>query len=399
MADEREQADLSAFAEHVTEALRSAGVAGNIAYDRTSERLLNETLPDAFYLGEAWNTWRRVSEDERGDWLRRYVEVFLRGRQMPGTWEEAKPGVMVRIRPRVVHACWPLRHELEGLRIPNLPAAELTEHLVVELAWPQKDAISTVLTEDLQRWGVTAEEALEAAAVNLRARSLPLKPWLGSKEFPGVWRSPWKDRFDASRIVFVDGFGLALEGPPVVVAPFDDCLMLADGDDEEALFNLGRAARREAEHRGTFLWLRPLRLDEGRWVHWLPPRESGGFAPLKLLYALNEKDDYDRQGELLQRLIDREDGQTRVSPVHMLQDGEGNTFTATEWEAGRPAALAQTDTVLFRKDQQAVALVPFDRVLEVLGALLDERPDYPKRYLAVSYPDDWQIHSLGLPDG
>lgn len=398
MSQAPESSDLAVFAERVTEALRAAGIAGNIAYDRPSERLINETMPDAFYLGEAWNTWRRLTEDDREDWLRRYVQVFLRGRQMPETWEEARQGVLVRIRPRVVHACWPLRHELEGLKVPNLPAAELTEHLVVELAWPQPDAISTVLTEDIERWSVTPEQALEAAAENLRARSLPLEPWLGSKEFPGVWRSPWKDRFDAARILFVDGFGLALDGPPVVVAPFDDCLMLADGDDEEALFNLGRAARREAERRGTFLWLRPLRLVDERWVHWLPPQENGGFAPLKLLHALNEKDDYDRQGELLQRLIDREDGQTRVSPVHMLQDRAGNTFTATEWDEGRPAALAKTDAVLFRKDEEAVALVPFDRVLTTLGGLLDERPEYPTRYLAPTWPDEWQLQSLGLPD-
>jgi hypothetical protein len=394
MHDDSEQSDLPTFADQVTASLRAGGVAGNIAYDRASERLINETLPESFYLVEPWRVWRRLEEPERAAWLDRYVEVFLRGRQLPRTWEEAREGILPRVRPRVVHVCWPLRRELDGLRVPRLPFGELTEHLVVELAWPQEDAVSTVLMEDLERWGVTPDAALEAAASVLRTRSEKPAPWLGSTELPGVWRSPWQDRFDASRILFGGGLGLDLEGPPVAVAPDDGCLLVAGAEDEEGLLNLGRAARREIDRRGSFLWLRPLRLGEQTWAHWLPPPAHGAFASLKLLHAVNERDDYERHGELLQRWIDREGGDTLVSPVHTLQDPLGNTFTAAEWRAERPVALARADAVLFRRGGEELALAGFARVLEVLGDLLQERPEYPTRYVARSFPEDWQLEQL-----
>ena len=213
MHDDPEQPDLSIFADEVTTSLRAGGVVGNIAYDRASERLINETLPEAFYLLEPWRVWQRLEEAERAAWLGRYVEVFLRGRQVPRTWEEAREGILPRVRPRVVHVCWPLRHELDGLRVPRLPFGELTEHLVVELAWPQEDAVATVLMEDLERWGVTPDAALEAAASVLRTRSEKPAAWLGSKELAGVWRSPWQDRFDASRVLFGGGLRPRPRGP------------------------------------------------------------------------------------------------------------------------------------------------------------------------------------------
>ncbi len=327
------------------------------------------------------------------------MEVFLRGRQLPETWDEAREGIVPRIRPRIVHVCWPLRQELDGQRVPRLPVGELTEHLVIELAWPQEDAISAVLMEDLERWGVTPDDALDAAVTNLRARSEGPARWLGSEEFHGVWRSPWKDRFDASRILFTGGYGLPIKGPPVAVAPNDGCLLVAGADDETGLFNLGRAARREIDRSGSFLWLRPLRLEEQTWRHWLPAPDHGAFSPLKLLHAVNEQDDYERHGELLQRWIDRENGEIRVARVHALQDALGNTFTAAGWIAGSPVALAKTDAVLFEQDEEERVLVDFERVLEVLGDHLQERPEYPTRYVAPTFPEAWQMERLRAAGG
>ena len=130
------------------------------------------------------------------------------------------------------------------------------------------------------------------------------------------------------------------------------------------------------------------------WKHWLPDPEHGAYAPLKLLQAVNARDDYERHGELLQRWIDREGADTRVGHVHTLQDPLGNTFTAVEWLEGSPVALAKADTVYFKRGDEDVGLVAFDRVLEVLGDLLEERPEYPARYLASGFPEEWQLAQL-----
>lgn len=391
--------DLHAFAELVRTALREAGVVGNIAYDAGSERLLNETLRESLYLRDAWNGWSRVGAEAQEEWLARYVQAFLTGRQVPESWEDARVGILPWVRGRILHACRPLQQTLDGIRIPALPSADLTPHLVLELAWPQESAVATVTKADLETWGVTPEKAFEAALDNLRRETEGPQEWRGSREFPGVWRSPWQDRFDASRILFRSDFGLGFQGPPVAVAPDDGALLLADGADEEALFHLGRAARREVEGRGTFLWLRPLRLEGDEWRHWLPAPSHGAFAPLKLLYDVNAKADYDRHGGLLQRWLDREDGASRVAPVATLQDDAGNPFTAGVWEGDGPTLLPEADAVLIRRGEETLGLAPFARVLEVMGDLVEERPGYPRLFLAAGFPPDWRIEALQAQDG
>ena len=54
------------------------------------------------------------------------------------------------------------------MNVPKMPRTEVTDHLSMELAWPQADAVATVTTADLERWGVESKAALDQAADNLR---------------------------------------------------------------------------------------------------------------------------------------------------------------------------------------------------------------------------------------
>jgi hypothetical protein len=391
--------EIDAYAERVIGVMRELGLPGNIAYDRESGRLLNESM-EPFYLMDGFAQIQLVPEDERDAWLRRFVGVFLERPRAPKTWEEAKEGILPRIRPRMAHVLWGLRHQVEGLTVPQIPYGDVTEHLVVELAWPVPDAVVAINRQDLERWGTAPEDALEQAGKNLLAKTSEPRQWLASKELPGVLRSPWRDRFDATRVLFASAMGLPLKGPPVCVATAEGCLLLADGDDEDALFHLGLAARRELERTKIFLWLRPLRLgsEEEHFAHWLPESGRASRGTLSLLWAINDKADYDQHGKLLDRFFEREKAEVRAGQVEVIQGPTGAGATVAVWTDTGPLALPRADFVAFRREQENLALVPFPQVEKDLADLIQMRPGYPPRYLTTGFPQDWQLDPLRGPE-
>ena len=401
MADDTEEppGKLDAMAERVIEGMRALGLPGNIAYDKDSERLLNESM-EPFYLREIHAQLKNVPEDEREAWLKRTLEIFLDPPTAPQTWAEARDGILPRIRPRNAHACWSLQHQVEGRTIPPIPYAALTDHLLVELAWPVTEATVTINRDDLERWGVSANDALPHAVDNLRRMSTAKKSWQGSPEFPGVLRSPWNDRFDAARIVFAGEIVAGLEGPPVAVAMSDSCLYVADGDDEEALFNLGRAARKDLQQTGLCLWLRPLRLDpeSGQWRHWLPKPGTASHGALKLMWASEDKAEYDAHGALLDRLFERERSPLRVGKIDVVQDPTGAGMTLTYWDDGPPQALPFADLIAFRRDGETLGVVPIAGVLKAMPDLIEERASYPIRYITRMFPEDWRLAQFKRSD-
>ncbi len=396
MAHQPPDADaLAALAQKMIAVMREEGVPGNIAYDAVNGRILNEST-EAIPLGGLIVAWIKAPAGEQDDVISRYVKIHLRGRQEIETWAEARALVLPRVRPEVEHVTWGLRTKLEGGTVPVLPTAPITEHLRGQFGWEVDGAFVPVQAADVERWGVSLDELQDAALENLGRRTPSPTPWLTSPESPGVYRSKWRDGFDATRAVFLRALDVPVMGPLVALATSDSDLFVADSTDEDALFQLGLAGNRALERDMSMVWLWPLLLEGEQRRHWLPAETSGAFAPLSFCAAKHAQLVYGTHGPLLQRVLNAEGLHAPVGEVGIYHTPLGAAATVAAWEDAAPAVVAEADVVDFRRDGRSLGIAPLQRVREVVGHLIEEIPGYPKRFRAHMFPEDWQLTELGI---
>jgi hypothetical protein len=392
--------DLADLAEAMRGVMVAEGVKGNIAYDRENQRLLNESVPP-IALGGLVIPWMATADEaERADVVRRYVRAHLRGRQPIPTWAEARGRVLPKVRPELEHVSWALRQGLEGMPVPPMPTGAVTEHLRMRFVWEIENGTASVLAEDVERWGVSLDELQDAAHENLARRTPGPIPWLGAPESPGVFRSSWRDGFDATRVLIVRELDLPFAARPLAVATGAKDVFVADSTDDEALFQLGLAAQRAARESPEFVWLWPLLLDGEHHRHWLPPEGSGGHAPLSVCAANHAQIVYNMHGKLLERALRAEGSFVEVGSVGMVQTPLGAAATVAVWgEAPVPVAVAHADLVQFQRGTEILGLAPFERVRAVMGDLLEEMPGYPQRFRGHLFPEAWQLAQMDLAGG
>ena len=72
-------------------------------------------------------------------------------------------------------------------------------------------------------------------------------------------------------------------------------------------------------------------------------------------------------------------------------------LTLTTWRAGKPAALPKADAILLKRGAGTLGVARWDDVTRALGpSALAPMPGYPARYLALDFPEEWQLGGLAL---
>jgi hypothetical protein len=394
--DSFEGATREEFAQEAIRALREAGVEGPLECD---EGFTAITHPErgSFDLRNTFSALRDKRAEVRRDVLRRAAALWVQPVRVPETWEEAREEILLSVGPRIDQVVQDGRREIAGTPIPT-PLGEIDEHLVSVLCFPIEGGATGVSMPLLDRYGVDVEEAFHAAGANLRRRSEG--GWLSSKEVPGVWMSPWRDGFDASRLAIPTLFArVPWRGSPVVIAPLPDRLLWAGSEDEEGLFHLARLGRRKLDEHRTSHFLRPVRLVEGdRWEEWLPPEGHPAHGPLRLLRANDEARDYARQAELIREVAAAKGQAAMALPsLGIVQSTvDASPMTVTTWAQGRVVALPRADAIVFRRKGEVLGYAPWDDVARALPGALAPMGGYPVRHLAADFPDDWQLASLDL---
>ena len=217
--------DKDGFARMMTEALRASGTVQQIEYEPEEFRL---RLTDAaggchhLFLGNAYNEYVGASRAVRREIVRRYVSLNdqARGDDRPEVdFATARKILLPRVRERFYHASLQLRMRIDGMDGDLAMARPFNDDLTVELVLDYPDAIRTVNPDTLKEWGVSFDEALAVAKDNL---------WKKSNEnfeplMPGLWRSPWADSHDASRLFLHElVWQQQVKGPHVAMVPNRD---------------------------------------------------------------------------------------------------------------------------------------------------------------------------------
>jgi len=324
-----------------------------------------------------------------------FAHMFLHPPVQPATWEEAKSRIFPYIRPTSFHAHQTFRSLERGETPKPVPYGAITEHVTVCVGTPTKWKTLVATVEDLACWGVTIEAALDQARDNVSAKGHP--GWQHSNDYPGVYRSPWKDEFGISRLLFPDLLRqLPLRGDPVIIAPTWQTFLVAGSDDAQGLANLGIYGKKISEKDGYLIY-RPMRVRDGALVHWVPPKGHPGHGPLRFLHLNNECGDYADQARVGKRYFDRREQASNI-PIPQVVGLAGGVELATivTWREGPPCALAKCDYVFFRRKFDDAGVVRWEDMMRVIGSELEPLNIYPPRWLGRRFPADWQISSMGL---
>jgi uncharacterized protein YtpQ (UPF0354 family) len=389
--------DRDAFAAMIIEQLRRAGEKAEITYDAQAFRLrVQGEHTNVANLNNLYGEYLRAGPAERARLVRNYVRSWfapLKG--LPEDFEDLHPDLLPSVRPRAYIELNLLRMRLQGIDHPAWPYRPLGRHLAVSLVYDLPESLVQLQQRHLDDWKVTFADALDRAVANLRGISGHRFEEAG----PGVWRSPWQDNLDASRLVLPELLsGHDVEGEVVAMVPNRDTLLFTGSQDEEGLARLAELATQAYEHARSISGV-ALRLVGDDWQPFLPAQEHPAYERFRLLAIRSLAGDYSDQKELLDQLQEGEEDPAYIAPCTAMRDKEtGAAFSYCVWAEGAHAWLPRADVVVFyshdEENGQVLGSAPWEEVMEVAGGLLAPLDLYPERYRVRVFPSEEQLEAL-----
>ena len=374
------------YARAVIDRLRQAGEAGQIRYDPKEFSLTREGR-GTLMLERPYKAHRDARPEDREPMLQRLVRLwFFDGSELPATFAEARGDILPVLR------CLDFLGRGSGVRGgEGLAHRPFPGHMGVGLVVDFADGMVHVTEETLRHWGVAFEEMLEEAKANLRRRS----GGAFQKVADGVWRSPWRDEYDSSRLLLPDLLdGHDVRGDTVALAPRRDVLLLAGADDAPGIGYLARMGDACLDDARALCPV-PLLRDGDSWLPYQPPASHPAYLPLRLLRGRWVAAQYNGQMDRLNQEF-RERGETAVAARTgvLLHRDENRADTLCDWPDGGEALLPRADVVRFSRNGTALSEAGWDRVAEVMGDALAPQGLCLERYLASSFPTEAQLERM-----
>ncbi len=167
-------------------------------------------------------------------------------RKLPDDFDAARPDLRPRLWSRLSFEKARLQKRLEGngLDADALPMQPIGDHLALTLAFDWSESVQSINQDNLDSWGVSFFEALEAGEVNLQEAT---QGYAQVRE--GFYAFASGDSYDATRIILADRIEtLEVAGRPVAMAPNRDGSLITGSEGEEGLAMLaGMAAQGQGE--------------------------------------------------------------------------------------------------------------------------------------------------------
>jgi hypothetical protein len=392
------------FAKLAADYLRAQGETRLIAVDSQRDQLVVGTPPEPVsfaFLGHGRKEYQTLPPAERERVLsRRLWSTVRRGE---GSHERRLRSVLPRLRDRAWFSAVRRQAELElgadqaAIDELMLPHLALNDDLAVHLAFELPTSVTEIGADRLAAWGLEFAVVLGHATENLRRRStLPFE-----EAAPGVFLSPYRDSFDATRLVLTDVFrGLAVRGAPVVLAPTHDAVFVSGEDDPGGLMQIAIYAE-EALMEPRANTAAAYRLEGDLWRPWMPPRQHLAWAKFKMLQLQTLASAYSRQKEVLDALLQANGHEIAVATLRAFRTTQGDVFTATAWVQDAEALLPQTDRVDFvrlgtdgQPDPAQVWSTSFEVARRTLGEAMQPTGDVPERWRVSGFPTAEQLEAM-----
>jgi len=386
------------FARLISSELKKAGEPLEFRFDAQEFRLVSKGS-DGFQinLGNTFREYQAAPGAERKAVVSRFIRSWIEGRKgIPEEFEDAAYDLLPGVRNRTSFELIKLQLVAQGETGFHWPYWPIADHYGAGLIYDLPHAMSQINGQQMVTWGVTFPEAMEVALANLRKLSEQGMEPLA----PGVWRSPWRDNYDASRILLADLIEAHdVEGDPVAMIPNRDTLLLTGSDDVAGLA-LITAAAEQALRSPRPIFPMPIRLEYGAWTPYLPQEDHPSHARLRQLLLTARGQDFGEQRVLLEGIHQKAGEKIFVASYSVVQkQATGRLASYCMWARGMDSLLPKTDLLhLFDpqrpEGQRIAASGTWEQVAEVVGDLLEPAAVYPERFRVRFFPSESQLEAI-----
>ena len=274
-----------------------------------------------------------------------------------------------------------------------VPVGELT---AAGVAIDREASMLIATKKQLEKWGITLEQAMDIATKNLAAKGTPFR-----EVQAGLWTSPAHDNYDTSRIFLFDEIAkLKLPGTVVAVIPNRDTLYLASAQDAKALLAMAELAEKAAEEPRPIHTV-PLCLAGKVWSDCEPGSTPAVKERMHQLATMGKQSLYGEQKEALQ---DKVGDDVFVASFTVLQDKDKKRLISyVTWTKSVPTLLPRADFVGFVELEgvepdlkpKVLGMVPWDKAMKLLGNRLKPDGRNPPRWATGDYfPSKGELATL-----
>lgn len=389
------------FARVIMRELQAAGDTRQATFDSRTFQLhfyLSDKSVGRANLKNLYDEFVSKPFRSRRGFLKSTVRSLLASHKSPPSdFEAARHDVLLSLRNRSYYSRTEMQNWLDGRPDFAWPHSPIAEHLAVGLVYDLPEAMIMLQRDQLEAWGISYYEAVEAAQNNLAE----LEAAFASIE-NRIYVSTTEDHYDSSRMLVPELIReLEISGDPIAIVPNRDSLLITGSHDADGLQLLANVARESLKQPRPMCGVAfCLRGDE--WTPWLPAKSHPAAEPLGALYVESVARDYADQQPTLQQWCSEEGDDAVVADFRVFQGRRPRQLHSfCIWPRDQDCLLPRTDRVFFdvknRSTSQRSRDLPnasWEVVEEAFGDRLIAEDVFPPRYRVREFPSARQLASI-----
>ena len=383
------------FAQLVIARLRETGMVGEISYDRDEFQIVVAgEKQSTLFLNNAYQEYCSLSHDDRPKSLRRFVRGWLDAHKpTPDEFADIQPDILPAVRSRSFFESARLRMVIGGSDDTFLQYQSIGDDLGLGLVYDMPDSMKPISNKEIDLWGVTFYQALEAARENLRQ----LRPKImGPGEGAGVYIFTTNDGYDSSRLIILDLIRqFEVKGDYIAMVPGREMLIVAGSEDMPGLKAMVELTKKAFQQPRTVSGV-ALRLDGDQWLSWMPEAGHPLYDEFRMLRMQSCGQDYAEQKELLDQLHAEKGENVFVASYSVMQHKDSGQRTSyCVWSKGSISLLPQAERIVLGGEGQAPIMAAWNKVVRIAGDLMTPLDIYPERYRVEGFPTADQLAAMG----
>jgi hypothetical protein len=388
-----------AFADRIIAGLRSGGMAGPITYDAEKFQLILDPggQKQTAYLSNHFARYETTPEPERPAVLAHITRFILSAAANEReSFEACRPQLLPSIRTRAEIEISRLELRRDYPTEVDMPFADLAGGLAVTLSIDKPDAIVRVMSDMLEGWSVSFDEALAIACDNLRARSHDLFERVG----PDLYASPWRDSYDSARLLLPELFEqLSVRGRLLAMPAARERLLLTGSDTPQGLAAMAEMARNLANG------MRPISAEILQWTgkSWAsyaldPARPDHRDLIARQIEEAHQR--YAQQKALLDAGHQQAGTDIFVASYQVMRLEGGRLKSYAVWGQGLDTLMPRVEQLMLMPAVGTrVIVAPWDVAWSLVGKYLSVTDFHPVRFRAREFPSETELAALAERPG